>query len=228
MAPSAATKKTTSSIEPLLALHAQRSALRVVLEQHLLGEDQVAARVVGELEVVPHRDRVERAGDLAVAAEDAAQHVDLVDLRVALAGRHLVLGGVLGGDDADAVGRAGGGAQRAADALLEPGVLEAVELVLAAEARVDRHLLLGVLDRDRTLDPAAHRRLQPAQRLAEHAVDRADAARVRAALDGVDVVCVGDLQIAHWLVATTRTAVTSALSVASGSSTFQPKDISWS
>ena len=67
-----------------------------------------------------HRDRVERAGGLAVAAEDALGEVDLVDGRVALAGRDAVLGRVLGRHHADAVGRAGGRAQRAADALLEP------------------------------------------------------------------------------------------------------------
>ena len=72
--------------------------------------------------------------------------VDLVDRGVALAGADAVLGRVLGGDDADAVRRAGGGAQRAADALLQAGVLEAVQAVAAAEARVDRDLLLGVLD----------------------------------------------------------------------------------
>ena len=120
-----------------------------------------------------HRDRVERARDLAVAAEDAAGEVDLVDLGVALAGGDAVVGVVLGGDDADAVGGAGGGAERAADALLEAGVLEAVELVAAAEARVDRGLLLGVLDRDRALDEPAEGRLQPAQRLAEGAVGAA-------------------------------------------------------
>ena len=53
------------------------------------------------------------------------REVDLVDGGVALAGRDPVAGDVLGGDDADAVGRAGGGAERAADALLQAGVLEA-------------------------------------------------------------------------------------------------------
>src|SRR5205823_1556536 len=105
-----------------LALVPQRRALHRLGEQHLLGEDQVAAFVVRQLVVVAHRDRVERAGDLAIAAEDAARHVDLVDRRVALAGGDAVIGRVLGGDDADAVGRAGGGAQRAADALLQAGV----------------------------------------------------------------------------------------------------------
>ena len=113
---------------------------------------EVVAVVVGQLEVVAHRDRVERARDLAVAAEDAARHVDLVDGRVALAGGDALLGRVLGRDDADAVGRAGGGAQRAADALLQPRVLEAVQLVTPAEARVDGDLLLRVLVDDRALD----------------------------------------------------------------------------
>src|ERR687885_1106865 len=101
-----------------LALAPERRALDGVGEEHLLREDQVRARVVGELVVVAHRDRVERARDLAVAAEDAAAHVDLVHLGVALAGRDLVVGRVLRGDDPDALCRAGRGAERAADALL--------------------------------------------------------------------------------------------------------------
>src|SRR5213079_1615839 len=100
---------------------------------------------------VPERDRVEWAGDLAVAAEDAAAQVDLVDPRVALARRDAVVGGVLGGDDADAVGGARGRAQRAADALLEPVVVPP-EPMPAAEARVDRPLVLRVLLGDRLLE----------------------------------------------------------------------------
>src|SRR3954447_12523979 len=171
-----------------LAVPSQRRAVQGLGEQHLLGEDEVGAVVVGHLVVVAHGDRVERAGDLAVAAEDAAREVDLVDGRVALAGRDAVLRRVLGGDDADAVGRARGGAQRAADALLEPRVLEAVELVTAAEARVDRHLLLRVLDRLRPLDEAGGRGLVAPQGLPERAVRAARAAGARAALDGDDVV----------------------------------------
>src|SRR5215207_439570 len=145
-APIAPRKKKTSAMraQTLLARRAQRRALERLRQQHLLGEDEVGAVVVGHLVVVPHRDRVERAGGLAVAAEDAAGEVDLVDRRVALAGAHAVAGRVLVGDDADAVGRACGCAERAPDALLQPGVLEAMELVAPAEARVDRRLLLGV------------------------------------------------------------------------------------
>src|ERR671938_274416 len=131
MAPMAAMKKRTSVMRRrnLLALGAQRRALERLGEQHLLREDQVGAVVVRHLVVVAHRDRVERAGDLAVAAEDAARKVDLVHRGVALARADPVLRRVLGGHHPDAVGRARGRAQRAADALLQARVLEAVELV---------------------------------------------------------------------------------------------------
>src|SRR5581483_10838908 len=52
-------------------------------EQHVLRVDLVVAVVLGELELVAERDRVERTGELAVAAEDAAAEVDLVDARYA-------------------------------------------------------------------------------------------------------------------------------------------------
>src|SRR5579884_584818 len=169
-------------------------------EQHVLRVDLVVAVVLGNLELVAERDRVERAGELAVAAEDAAAEVDLVDPRVALAGRDAVVGRVLRRHDADAVGGAGGRAERAADALLQP-VLVPPQPVPAAEARVDRPLVLRVLLRDRLLedllegDPEA---LQRGDRLRTH------------------------------LNATTTAAVTTALIVASGSNSFQPKRISWS
>src|SRR5438552_14229519 len=110
MAPMPAMKKSTA-LTVLFALPAQGRPLERLGEQHLLGEDQVRARVVRQLVVVAHRDRVERTRDLAVAAEDAARQVDLVDRGVALAGRDAVLGRVLGGHNPDAVRRAGGGAQ---------------------------------------------------------------------------------------------------------------------
>src|SRR3954462_8331077 len=123
-APMAAKKKKNSLISG-----AQGRALERFGEQHLLGEDQVGPVVVRHLIVVAHGDRVERAGDLAVAAEDAARQVDLVHRGVALTGADAVLRRVLGRDDPDAVGRAGRGAQRAAHALLQAAVLEAVQLV---------------------------------------------------------------------------------------------------
>src|SRR5215210_8096036 len=209
----------------LLARRPQRGPIERLGQQHLLREDEVGAAVVGHLVVVAHRDRVERARDLAVAAEDAAREVDLVDGGVALAGADAVLRRVLGGDDADAVGRAGGRAERAADALLEPRVLETVELVAAAEARVDRHLLLRVLDRLRALHEPREGRLQTSQRLAEGAVGAARATGAGTALDGDGIVARAPRR--HQVI-TTRIAVTRALRVASGSRTFQPNDISWS
>src|SRR3954454_24917182 len=153
-----------------LALPAQRRALDRLRQQHLLGEDQVLAVVVGHLVLVAHRDRVEGAGHLAVAAEDAPGEVDLVDLGVAFAGGHAVIGIVLRRDDPDAVRGAGGRAERAADALLEARVLELVKLVAPPEAGVHRCLLLRVLDRDRALDDAREGGLEPAEGLAERPV----------------------------------------------------------
>src|SRR5207249_2165557 len=169
-------------------------------EQHVLGVDEVVSVVLRDLEVVAERDRIEWTRELAVAAEDAAAHVDLVDARVALTGGDAVVGRVLGRDDADAVRRTGRGAERAADALLEP-VLVAPEAVAAAEARVDGALVLGVLLRDRLLEDLLQRHAE--------------------ALEG------GRNEIGHQT-QTTRSAVTSAFRVATGSSTFQPKRISWS
>src|SRR5206468_68177 len=125
-----------------------RDLLHRLREEHVLRVDLVVAVVLGELELVPERDRVERTGELAVAAEDAAAHVDLVDARIALAGRDAVVGRVLGGDDADAVGRAGGRAERAPDALLQ-AVLVLPQAMPSAEARVERAALLRVLLCDR-------------------------------------------------------------------------------
>ena len=142
------------------------------------------AAVVGELVVVAHRDRVERAGHLAVAAEDAARHVDLVDRRVALAGRDLVVGRVLGGHHADALGRAGRGAERAAHALLEARCPRSGAACggrgsagrPASSPRGTRSVTGPSTTRPKVV-------LQAAQRLAEHAVDGADAAGLGAAVD---------------------------------------------
>src|SRR5436190_4590121 len=168
-------------------------------EQHVLRVDLVVPVVLRELELVAERDRVEGAGQLAVAAEDAAAEVDLVDPRVALAGGDAVVGRVLGRDDADAVGRTGGGAERAADALLEP-VLVPPEAVPTTEARVERPLVLRVLLRDRLLEDLPEGDAE--------APERAERLRHQT----------------H----TTTSAVTTALIVATGSRTFQPKRISWS
>src|SRR4051812_34788376 len=175
------------------------NALDRLGEQHVLRVDLVVAVVLRELELVAERDRVERARELAVPAEDAAAQVDLVDARVALARGDAVVRRVLGGDDADAVGGACRRAERAADALLQ-AVLVAPQAVAAAEARIERALVLRVLLRDRLLEDLLE----------------GDAE----ALDGRD-------RRRHQN-ATTTSAVITALIVATGSSTFQPKRINWS
>ncbi len=78
-------------------------------------------------------DGIGGAGLDAVAAEDAAVVVDIVDLGVALGAGDARLFSVLCGFDVDAVGGAGGSAEEAGDTLLE-AVLVALELVLSTEA----------------------------------------------------------------------------------------------
>src|SRR6202165_4419152 len=83
------------------------------------------AAVARQLVLGSQHDRLYRARVLAVAAEDAAQHVDLVRLGVALARRDALLLGVLGSDHENAGERTRGGAQLAADAALEAIVVPA-------------------------------------------------------------------------------------------------------
>ena len=79
-------------------------------KQHFFREDEVFAVVVGEFEVFAKDDCSGGASVLAVAAEDAAEHVDFVADGVALAGGEAVFFGVLAGIDEDAAGGAGSGA----------------------------------------------------------------------------------------------------------------------
>jgi len=122
------------------------------------------------------------------------------------------------------------GAKRAANALLEVAVLEAVELVAPAEARVHGDLLLRVLDRVDALDDSRERRLQAAQRLAKGAVRAAGDTRLGRALH-LDLILARIPALdgeSHLCTATTMIAVASVFSVARGSRIFQPKLINWS
>ena len=76
-----------------------------------------------------------------------------------------------------------------------------VQAVAAAEARVDRPLVLRVLLRDRLAEDLPERDAEALYR-----VER----------------------LRHLMIHTTTSAVITALSVATGSSTFQPNRISWS
>ena len=107
-----------------------------VYEQIFLAHDERGGVERGELEAVAMGDGVGGAGFDAVAAEDAAVVVDVIDLGIALGGGDTDFFGVLGGLDVDAVGWAGGGAEEACDAFLET-VLIALELVFAAKALLE-------------------------------------------------------------------------------------------
>src|SRR5262245_11031729 len=112
-------------------------------------------------------DRVLGARFLAVAAEDAAKHVDLVALGVALAGRIPLGLRVLTRLHVDRVGGTDGRAEAAADAALE-AVLVAVKLVEAPEARIHLHALLGVAERDRLLEEMRQRDRKTLHQLGDH------------------------------------------------------------
>src|ERR1700744_1302189 len=102
-------------------------------QQVFLAHDHGGGVQARELEPMPVRDCIGGAGLDAVAAEDAAVVVDVVDLRVPLGGADALLRRVLGGFDVDAVRGTGCRAQKAGDAFFQ-AIFIALKLVLAAEA----------------------------------------------------------------------------------------------
>src|SRR5205807_920200 len=143
-------------------LHVRRHRL----EQLLLGVDELLTARVGELVLRAQHDRLHRARVLAVAAKDAAQHVDLVGLRVALTRRDALLLGVLRRDDEDAADRTCGGAQLTSDAPLEPVVVTA-QIVAAAIPLGPRGLVLRIHERDWRLHRLPERGPEPFQQRAD-------------------------------------------------------------
>src|SRR5271166_1384437 len=101
-------------------------------EQLLLAVNQIAGVVGGQLETVPVRNRVSGTRFHAVAAEDAAVVIDVVNLGVTLGATHALLGGVLSGFDVNTVRRTSGCAKEAGNALLQ-SVLISLQHVHAAE-----------------------------------------------------------------------------------------------
>ena len=140
-------------------------------QQPVLLVDQAGAVIVGHLVVIGHRQRPGRAGLDAQAAADAAQIVDLVHPAVALARGEPRLIGVVGALDVDRVGRAGPGAQLAADALLQ-AVGVAVELVAAVVARLDRTRLLRILLGDVFFEHRRERHAEPGDAIQEFSHSR--------------------------------------------------------
>ena len=80
--------------------------------QHLLLAHHEIGRVKGrQFKPVTVRDGIRRTRLHTVSAENAAVVVDVVDLGIALGAANAILGGVLGGLDVNAVGRAVGRTQ---------------------------------------------------------------------------------------------------------------------
>ena len=82
------------------------------------------------------RDRIRRASLDAVAAENAAVVIDVVDLGVALGGRDARFFGVLGGLNVNAVRRARRRAEKTGDTFFQT-IFIALQLVLAAETLLE-------------------------------------------------------------------------------------------
>ena len=123
----------------LLHTRQQRSQqIRLLIDQLLPG-------VVGELELIRHRQGSRRTRLDAQAAQDAPQVVDLIDAAVPLAWRVALLLGVLRTLDIDRVGRAGPGAQLASDTFLQT-VGPAIQLMAAVKARCGDARAVGVVD----------------------------------------------------------------------------------
>src|ERR1700728_832687 len=94
-------------------------ALRDGREHVLFAVDQRGNVIAGDLKTVAVRDGVGGTRFDAIAAEDAARIVDVVNLRVALAPADAQRFGVFRGFDVDAIGWAGRGAQKTGHAFFE-------------------------------------------------------------------------------------------------------------
>ena len=107
------------------------------LEELLFAINEGVDVVGGELDAVAVGDRVGGAGFYAVAAEDAARIIDVIDAGVALASRNTIGLCIIPSFDVDTICGAGRCAKEAADTFFE-AILVALQDVDAAIARLDR------------------------------------------------------------------------------------------
>ena len=108
---------------------------RSIFQELLFAINQFVYVIGRELKGVSVRDGVGRAGFDAIATEDAARVVDIVDPRIALTGRYAIGGSVFGRFDVNAIGRTSGGTQETAYAFFE-AVLVAMQNMNPAIARL--------------------------------------------------------------------------------------------
>src|SRR5579864_5010330 len=113
-------------------------------QQSFFAIDQVAGIEGGQLKAVPVRDGVRWAGLNAIAAEDAAVIVDVIDLGVALCAAYAVLFSIFGGLNVNAVGRTGGRAKETGHAFFQT-IFVALQLMQSAEALLKNRALIGQL-----------------------------------------------------------------------------------
>src|SRR5579864_2359776 len=116
--------------------------------------------VVGsEFEAVAVSDGVGGTRLDAIAAENAAGIVDVVDLGVAVGVGDAIVGGVFRGFDVNAIRGARGGAKKTGDAFFE-AVLVAMKHVNAAITRLKMHRFGGIIFRGGLLEHGDERHLE--------------------------------------------------------------------
>jgi hypothetical protein len=126
-----------------------------------------------ELEVMTVGDGIGWASFHAIAAENAARIIDVVHAGVALARGDAVRVDILGGFDIDAIGRASGRAEKAANALLQ-AILVAVENVNPAVARLKMYRLVRIVFRDGLAKHGAEGYAEPFYQCAKRFADFPD------------------------------------------------------
>ena len=114
------------------------------LEELLFTIDQSINVVRGELDIMAVGDGVGRACFHAIAAKDASRIINIVNLRIALAGRHASCFGVFRSFNVNAICRTGGGAEKTADAFFK-SILVALENVYSTITWLNarRHIRIG-------------------------------------------------------------------------------------
>lgn len=140
------------------------------LEKLFFAVDQGIYVVRGKLKTMPVGNGVRGARFNAVATENAAAVIDIVNAGVALSRGDAAGVGVFSSFDVDAIGRASGCAEKTSHALLEAGLV-AVQNMDSAIARLKMHGLEGVILRDRLPEHVPERHAEPLHQRGECLAD---------------------------------------------------------
>src|SRR5271156_398051 len=118
-----------------------------LFEKLFLAVDQGIDVVSSQLKPVAVRNRIRGARFDAIAAENAARIIYVVDARIALASGNAIGVGIFSGLDVDAVCRTRRGTEKASHAFLKTGFI-AVQDMDSAVARLKVNLFVGIILRD--------------------------------------------------------------------------------